>query len=61
MPRPPERRQRWYLWAVYAGMPGVYSAISNVPALKRDLTSLTSWGWAFTVLEAAGEAQRREG
>lgn len=42
------------MWAVYLGTPPVYSAISNVPALKHDLATLSTWGPAFIALEAAG-------
>lgn len=47
-------RQQWYLWVVYLGTPPVYSAISNVPALKHDLVSLKAWGVAFVLVEVIG-------
>lgn len=49
-------RQRWYAWATLLGTPPVYSAISNVDALKRDLEHLGAWGLPFIILWSCGMA-----
>ncbi|KAL4433829.1 hypothetical protein ABPG75_000270 [Micractinium tetrahymenae] len=49
-------RRRWYAWATLLGTPPVYSAISNVDALKRDLAHLGAWGLPFILLWSSGMA-----
>lgn len=48
------RRHRWYAWATLLGTPPVYSAISNVKILKRDLAHLGDWGTPFILLWSLG-------
>jgi len=40
-------RDRWYAGAVFIATPPVYSAISNIPALKHDLVDIATWGPVF--------------
>jgi hypothetical protein len=49
-------RRRWYAWATFLLTPPVYSAVSNVAALKHSLVDLSSWGAPFVALWAAAMA-----
>jgi hypothetical protein len=52
-------RRRWWFFAVFLGTPPVYSAMSNIPALKHSISAgdpASSWGDAFLTLEATAAA-----
>lgn len=48
-------RRRWWLWAVFAGTPPVYSVISDLPALRHSLVDWSAWGPEFIAVWSAGE------
>ena len=49
-------RRRWYAGVTFLATPVVYSAISNVDALKHDLMDLSTWGGPFVLVWGLGMA-----
>lgn len=46
--------KRWYAGVAFLGTPVVYSALSNIDALKHDFADVASWGIPFVALWSTG-------
>lgn len=42
------------MWALYIGLPPVYSAISNAPFAKESLNTMSDWSGGMVALVTAG-------